>query len=111
MVHFTLQENEQYDGNVVAISREVTFLTDDIFILNGYYEPDTSFYIFYNDNNNIYARSFLTRQGFLGPEITIKENSKLRKIKKIKENYFIIAEDLSKIAIISQIDEIFEWSN
>jgi len=103
---FTLQEDETYTGTVTAISQDVTFTTDEIFIFSGYYDQNETFYVFYNKDDNIYLRSFHTKQVFLGTEILVKEDASISKIKRINEMFFMIFTDTTNSAIYEQISTL-----
>jgi len=107
--NFILKENETYEGKTYNISGDVSFSENDvIFIKNGFYNQDGSYYVFYNNNNNIFLRTFLTRRGIIGDEILVQENASILKLERIKENFFIIFKDLTHKEIFDKLEELNE---
>jgi hypothetical protein len=107
--NFVLKADENYEGVATPISETISFAADTpIFLKNGFYDPDGSYYFFYNANNNIYLRTFLVRQGIFGDEILVQENAKFLKMERIKENFFIIFKDIAHKEIYDRIDELDE---
>ena len=105
---FTLQADNSYSGTTSAISPEVSFTNEDIFVKNGFYDKDETFYIFYNYNNNIYLRTFLVKQGFLGQEILVKSEATITNFNQIKENFFIVYRELQNKEIFDRIPALKE---
>lgn len=104
---FIRQDDEFYDGEFNVISSHIKFEEEEnFFVENGFYDPDETFYIFYNREDNIYLRVFLTRQGFFGDEILVLEKYKLKRLERIKENFFMVVEELKVKEIYEKIDAL-----
>jgi hypothetical protein len=104
---FVIGMDERYTGEFNYIDKVNTFDIDDgVWVLNGHYDPNNDFYVFFNKDSSIYVKTYSIKQGGFSQDILVKEGATISSIEKIRDSFVLIVEDAECEDVFKSVAEL-----